>query len=55
MILIAASIALPRISPRFAPLFRVYVKLLTISRLASCFICIITAKFPNYLMEKLHI
>ena len=55
MILIAASIALPRISPRFAPLFRVYVKLLTISRLASCFICIITVRFFDKLMEKLHI
>jgi hypothetical protein len=55
MILAAASLALPRMSPRSAPLFRVYAKLLTIKRLASCFICIITAKFPNYLMEKLHI
>jgi hypothetical protein len=44
MILVAASLALPRISPRFAPLFRVYVKSLTMSRLASCFICIITIR-----------
>jgi hypothetical protein len=55
MILVAASLAWPRMSPRIAPLFRVYAKSLTISRLSSFFICIITVRYFDKLMEKLHI
>lgn len=55
MTVVAVGLALPRMSPRNAPLFRVNAKSLTVNRLPSRFICIILRDYVKYGTEKMHI